>query len=231
MNWIHYISIAALGGILPALFWLWFWLHEDNLHPEPRRRVIICFLGGMLAVPLVFPFQKIIHDIFGNDSTATIVAWAALEEIFKFLIAYFFALKLKVNDEPVDALIYLITVAIGFAALENCFFLLSSLQGETLLSVFITGNLRFIGATLLHTTSSAIIGIVIGFTFYKHGFMKRTYVFLGLCGAILLHTLFNLSIIKAEGDTTVIAFYGVWFSVIALLLMFEKIKHISNPLT
>ena len=44
------LLIAIVGGILPALIWLFFWLMEDRCEPEPKRYIFLCFLGGMLAV-------------------------------------------------------------------------------------------------------------------------------------------------------------------------------------
>ena len=49
---------ALLGGILPALVWLAFWLREDYKHPEPRGLVFRTFIFGMIAVIIVLPFQK-----------------------------------------------------------------------------------------------------------------------------------------------------------------------------
>ena len=57
------IFYALLGGILPALIWLAFWLREDYKHPEPRGLILRTFLLGMGAVILVLPFQKAIAKI------------------------------------------------------------------------------------------------------------------------------------------------------------------------
>ena len=224
-----YIPLAFLGGVLPALFWLWFWLHEDNLHPEPRRRLMLCFLAGMVVVPLVFPFEKVILDYFGSTSNLTFFFWAVVEEVFKFGAAYFAALSLRDNDEPIDSIIYMITAALGFSALENTFFLISSLNGDTLGSALVTGNLRFIGATLLHTASSATVGIFMALQYYKPRLILRFSTIIGLALAVILHTLFNLSIINSNGRETIATFYVVWISIIVMILMFEKVKHIRKP--
>ena len=43
--------VAAASGTLPALFWLWFWLREDKIHPEPKKAIFKAFFFGALAVP------------------------------------------------------------------------------------------------------------------------------------------------------------------------------------
>jgi len=48
------VFFAFVGGLLPALLWLWFWLRED-LHPEPRRILLLTFTAGMvMAIVALF---------------------------------------------------------------------------------------------------------------------------------------------------------------------------------
>ena len=112
------IFLSLLGGVLPALLWLWFWRKEDKLHPEPRRKVALAFLGGILAVSIVLPIEKVIFSFFDNQiSNTTIYLWAGTEEIVKFIIIYLIAFKSREMDEPIDAVIYMITGALGFSAI------------------------------------------------------------------------------------------------------------------
>ena len=62
------------------------------------------------------------------------------------------------NKEPIDAMIYCIVVALGFAALENTFFIMDPLLNGEVTKGLLTGNMRFIGSTLVHIVSSASIG-------------------------------------------------------------------------
>src|SRR3989344_5601954 len=118
------IFYALLGGILPALIWLAFWLREDYKHPEPRGLILKTFLLGMGAVILVLPFQKAIDILLTGMAFATILLWVILEEVFKFGGAYIGGLKSIEDNEPVDPIIYMITAALGFVALENALFIL-----------------------------------------------------------------------------------------------------------
>ncbi|MEX0909868.1 MAG: PrsW family glutamic-type intramembrane protease [Candidatus Paceibacterota bacterium] len=219
------IIFAFLGGLLPALLWLWFWLKEDALHPEPRRYITLTFIAGILTVPLVLPFQIAVYNNF-TDPTLMIILWAGIEEVMKFVIAYIVALNQRFVDEPIDMVIYMITVALGFAAAENALFIFHPLtDGNTLVSI-ITGNLRFIGSTLLHVFASATIGVMLGFAFYK-GTLKRFYAtMIGIILATALHTLFNFFIIEDNGKYTFLVFATVWAAIIMLILMFERIKRI-----
>src|SRR3990167_2482798 len=109
MSSFNTIFLSLLGGVLPALLWLWFWLKEDKLHPEPKKRLALVFLAGMCAVLLVLPVEKFIFSITASISLITIVLWAAAEELLKYITAYISGLRQKEMDEPIDAVIYMIT--------------------------------------------------------------------------------------------------------------------------
>lgn len=228
MNGMLPILAAAAGGILPALAWLWFWLREDSAHPEPRKLIALAFLAGMLTVAVVIPIQKFVKPFF--VSTALIfTAWSAIEEIAKYLAARITVLRRREDDEPIDPVIYMVTVALGFAAVENALFLLSPLSGSTLLQTILSGNLRFVGATLLHVLSSAAIGAALGFSFYKPARAKRLYAFWGVVLAIILHSTFNFLILNTPEEHILRTFGLVWIGLAVLLAVLEYIKRI-HPL-
>lgn len=216
------LLIAFLGGLVPSLLWLIFWLLEDRCEPEPKWLIFLCFIGGMAMVPLVLPFERWATVLGGG--TYTVIAWAALEEIFKLAAAYVIALRNRALDEPIDAIIYMVTIALGFAALENALFLLGVLQQGGALQSVIVGNLRFIGATLLHTLSSATIGIALALAFFRSRRVRRMYLFCGVILAIVLHAIFNFFILSIGGGIAFFIFLLVWIGVIGVLLFFEGLK-------
>lgn len=222
------IFFSLTGGILPALLWLWFWLHEDRLHPEPRERIIKTFFAGMLAVFFAFFIEQKIQNSFSNNASLQYFLWACTEEILKWLAAYWIAFKSRDYDEPMDAVIYMITAALGFSALENSLFLISSLTQFNLLTFLATGNMRYIGATLLHVLSSGVLGLLIGFSFWKNKFVKTTYLVVGIIISTLLHTSFNLYIMENKGNGIFLIFSFVWLAIILLITSMEKLKRLKR---
>lgn len=219
---------AILGGIIPALIWLWFFLREDRLHPEPRLLIALTFVAGMASVFFVLPIEKF---FFGFLTGGTLIlVWAAAEELFKYFAAFMVVLWRPAVDEPIDPLVYMITSALGFSACENILFVLTPFISGNVGDALITGNLRFMGAALLHTLASAMIGGALAFSFYRKEKYKRMYVFTGFVLAVLLHTIFNFFIIGSSGGQVIAIFSFVWIGIIALFLIFEKVKLIQNPL-
>ncbi|MEK7133728.1 MAG: PrsW family glutamic-type intramembrane protease [Patescibacteria group bacterium] len=225
MSEIEPILAAAAGGILPALAWLWFWRREDSAHPEPRRLIALAFLAGMVAVAVVIPMEKYVAPFF-TSTTLVFTVWSAMEEIIKYAMARVTVLRRREDDEPIDPVIYMVTVALGFAAAENTLFLLSPLSGDTLIQTFLTGNLRFVGATLLHVLSSAAIGVFLGLSFYKTRRIRRVYVIVGVILASLLHSAFNFLILNTPEEHIFRTFGLVWLGLIILLAVLEYIKRI-----
>lgn len=220
------IFYAILSGLLPALLWLWFWLREDNLHPEPRERVMKTFIAGMCVVLFVLPVQVFFSNTVDHESGKYLM-WAFTEEAFKLIAAWIFAISTDVMDEPIDAVIYMITVALGFAAIENTLFILKPIFEGDIIRSIVTTNLRFIGATLLHVVSSASVGLCIAMAYYHSRETRRIALVTGLILATALHTAFNLFIIKTSTNDTLRIFSAVWVAVVILLFLFEKVKTIS----
>ena len=221
------IFFSLIGGILPALFWLYFWLKEDKLKPEPRSLIMFSFFGGTIAVLVALFAEKTVKGLVASNIILLAVYATIIEELLKFFGAYFTTLRKKEDDEPIDPIIYLISSALGFAALENALFLINPLAENNILTGIATGNLRFIGATLLHIVASASVGIFIGFSFYKNRLFKFFMIIIGLIVAITLHSFFNFFIMKGTNESIIGVFASLWIAVIFLILILERVKKVN----
>lgn len=220
------LAIAFIGGIIPSLLWLWFWIKEEEKEPEPAGLLAIVFFMGMVAVVCVLPIQKLIQ-VYVQNTQIRLVSWAAIEEIMKYLAVALILYKTNQIDEPIDWPIYLITAAVGFAALENTLFLIKPLSTNATTVSLLTGHLRFLGSTLLHTVSSGILGIAFGIALHLHGFKRYWHLVLGFIFAIALHSLFNFFIIRNSGSDFLKVFGFLWVVTIVVMLLFEKVRRMS----
>ena len=216
------IVIAFLIGLLPAIFWVWFWLREDKERPEPFLLIALAFISGMMVVPLALPLQRLAMNMYAGNNL--ILVWVMIEEILKYAAALLVVLWHKDVDEPIDLIIYMIVIALGFSALENALFVFNPLQTGDFVRTITTENLRFLGATLLHVLASGTVGVFLAFAYYKRTFVKLLFGTIGLCIAIVLHALFNFFIMNSSGGMILSVFLFVWMGVIILLLVFEKVK-------
>ena len=126
-------------------------------------------------------------------------------------------------DEPIDAMVYMIIAGLGFAAVEN---IASVAKGIIPFGGGPNGveiaSLRFVGATLLHSLASALVGYYWGLAMRdkaKLGWLIAE----GIGVATLLHAIFNSLIIK-YGPETFVATLLLVAAAFFVLNDFEKLK-------
>lgn len=232
-------SVIVIGlGVLPPILWLLFWLREDH-YPEPKREIVFVFFAGMVSVAAALLLENIflgINSVFkkifmygsGVFQLLNLLGFAFIEEVSKTGAAFFTAIKSKYFDEPEDGIVYLITAALGFAAMENVLFIVGSLKLGLSQSLVVSA-FRFINAVLLHVSSAAIIGAGFAFSFYHKTHRNKDIVF-AIALATLLHALYNYLIIKnietalGQFSATLLVVAGA----IVALLLFEKARRLHK---
>ena len=218
------ISVIILA-ILPGFAWLVFYLGEDP-QKEPKRLIALAFSTGFIAsivgIIIEWIFNKQITGLGIKEfSIISLIGLALIEETLKFFAAYFSINKDPKFTEPIDAMIYSIVAALGFATFENIGVIAFTQYQNNFFEIILqTSFLRFIGATLLHSLASGIVG----YYWAKGIILKKTkkFVFFGILIASILHATFNYLIIRYENIT-----YAIIFLIIVglfVLFDFEKIK-------
>lgn len=219
--------LAILAGAVPAVLWLFFWLREDESgQHEPATLIFLTFAAGMLSVIFVLPVEKFI-SAYSTQKPVLITLWAASEEFFKYLAFLVIMSKSQFLNKPVKYAIYLMTAGLGFAALENSLYLIHPVAvNETTVS-FLTGNLRFLGSTLLHSVTSGILGISIGLAFFQDKATKMFFGLVGISAAIALHSVFNFFIMEKNGENFLQVFGFLWVITIIIMLLYEKLRRMG----
>ncbi|OGY68363.1 MAG: hypothetical protein A3H63_00955 [Candidatus Harrisonbacteria bacterium RIFCSPLOWO2_02_FULL_45_10c] len=208
-------------GLIPSFAWLIFYLKEDP-HPEPKKLIFQTFLAGAFSTTIVLAAQTLFNNWaqprgIGAYTLISFLALSAIEEFFKFGAARIVIDKHPRDfDEPVDAMIYIIVAALGFAAVEN---VAAAFKSSNI--AFETTTLRFIGATLLHTLSSGLLGYYWARSIIHD---KKSLLFTGFALATVLHTAFNFLIIRFEPATVPTIFLII--AALFILYDFEKLKHL-----
>ncbi|MEX2053951.1 MAG: PrsW family glutamic-type intramembrane protease [Candidatus Colwellbacteria bacterium] len=210
-------ELSIIFGLIAPLFWLGFFLFEDRENPEPRFMILVIFLGGVLSAFLALSPEIYLSANFPQTGfpyeSKLLIPFAFIEELSKFIVVYLIIKYSKYFDEKVDAMIYMITAALGFAAIENIFSLFNILEFHEVIQ---TTVVRGIGATLLHAIASGL------FAFQ----WMRGRPLLGLFHATTLHFLFNYLILRIEGDAKI---YATLILVLAALFLFRDFEIIKKP--
>jgi protease PrsW len=220
------LALAFVGGLIPSLIWLWFWLKEEDKGSEPGELLAITFVMGMIAVVVVLAVEKFIKIHVGSPS-GRLILWATAEEIIKYLAVLVVLYRTSFITEPIEWPIYMITAALGFAALENGLFLVKPLSAGATVVGLLTGQLRFLGSTLLHTVASGILGIALGVSYQMTGLRRVWHVVVGLLAAIALHSVFNFFIMRNNGSDVLKVFAFLWATTVIVMLLYERVRRMS----
>ncbi|MBE3583120.1 MAG: PrsW family intramembrane metalloprotease [Limnochordaceae bacterium] len=173
---------AAILSLLPALAWLWYFTRQDR-HGEPVGRLLLTFAAGAIlvwpAVWLESPWRS-----WATDGSAwqrwggVLFVVAPLEENLKLVAAAATTWRRPELDEPVDAVIYLVAAALGFAAAENLLY-------ARAFGLAIT-PWRGLFSALAHATFSGVLGVQVGKGLFG-GRALAPSLLLGEAIAVLLH--------------------------------------------
>ena len=216
-------QFSIILGLLPAIVWLIFFLQEDRSKPEPKGMIISTFIVGGLITLVVLQLQIYFQEftnLWGlkEYNSLNVFFLAGIEEFLKFLAVYLWVSRRKSFDEPIDAMIYMVVAALGFATVENVVSVSRAVSGFELIT------LRFLGATLVHSLSSGLVGyywaraILFGQKIWP-------IIILGLLLATIIHTIFNSLILIFGPNWQITTFLG--FVAFFILADFEKLK--INP--
>lgn len=197
------IALAFILGVLPSLIWLLYYLKSD-IHPEPKSIILEVFILGMISGGAAMGLEYALNYLSSLDETILafvsafpiimVAGWAFIEEYAKYAVAKMRILHDAAFDEPTDAMIYLISAGLGFAAIENILFVFPEIfKGADQAIYFLL--LRFITATLLHALASGIIGFFFALAIIYH---QRAVLFLGFILGVGLHSVYNYSIMASD---------------------------------
>ncbi len=145
----------VLLGFLPGLLWLAYIWRKDDWEPEPRWLLLRVFLLGCAAALLIARLRPRIELILpaepglAADLMDAFVVTALSEELVKVAAFALGILWHRECDEPLDGIIYGGAAALGFASLENAYFLAASGGTAVLVARAFTANLAHVAFTAL----------------------------------------------------------------------------------
>ncbi|MBU3916792.1 PrsW family intramembrane metalloprotease, partial [bacterium] len=221
------LVLVVLVVVISACIWFWILRWFDRIEPEPLNFIIwVGVVGGLISTKFAglmntgfaemtgfmigseVPFQTLFHMLFVGLN----------EEILKFLATYLLIRNSKEYNEPLDAMIYAMTVALGFAAIENIDYVWRS--GLSLILV------RSLLSLPCHLAYAAVWGYGMAELKYREKTERyflniAPYVFL----AAVLHGVSNFFL---SMNSSVLAIVDVALTLFLILFIHQKLVYMSG---
>jgi RsiW-degrading membrane proteinase PrsW (M82 family) len=175
------ITLAITIGI-PLLIVAY--IVKSDKFPEPSGLIVKTFLMGVF---LCFPAGWLNGYLIWNQENPDNYSFLAglTEESLKFLALYLYIKPKGAFNEPMDAIVYGITISLGFAAWENLEYVYLYNEDISSLSVAI---IRAISAIPLHASCGIIMGYFFGLYIFKGA---KVYIYQALIIPICIHAFYN----------------------------------------
>ena len=154
-----YLLLLALAPAILLMMYIYF---RDKYEKEPVKLIL---KGILLGAVIIFPVGIIENYIigFGQDmGRISKAAWdgfvvaGATEEAFKFLAVFILIWRNRNFNEKFDGIVYAVSVSLGFAAIENLFYVFSNANSMQV------GLLRAFTAVPGHSFFGIVMGFYLG---------------------------------------------------------------------
>lgn len=202
------LGYLVVLGFAPALFWVWYFYMRDRCRSESPAWMLWLFVLGMAVIPPVALIEGAFSPLFPSTAFISVLVAPIVEELAKFSVVYLTVYKRRLINDPMDGILYSTTAALGFAALENFFYVFGAYQ-ELLVLPFGLSIVRALLSVPGHALISSMWGYTLGQAVVVPREAKRPIILQGLLIAMIFHSAFNL----------LVNFDQLGFAVMALVLV------------
>ncbi len=234
------LIVTIAGTIAPALIILYIFYKTDYVKPEPVSILArVFFIGAILTLVLAVLLSFIPQgdDFTKNDILRIIIdsfiIAGLIEETFKFILFKVLIYNNKHFDEVLDGIIYMATISLSFAAVENVGYGITAVTAGGFdygVSIII---MRAISAVPMHATMSGIMGYYIAREKMLH---ESGASYKGLFIAVIIHGSYNffafLSVILPEDSPLSILVLGSFavlgISIAVLVKLIKNARRIDS---
>lgn len=177
------LLITAIAPVFIVIIYIYV---KDKWEKESKRILFYNFLFGAVLSILISTILYVVHDSYFPEADKFSVidqfiraffVVALIEEFSKYAIVRYYAQPKKDFNEPFDGIIYAVMVSMGFAAVENIFYVFEGGLEVALL--------RAITAIPAHATFGIIMGYFMGIAKFSNHKVKWNLI--GLLLAIVFH--------------------------------------------
>lgn len=197
MDIYYLMALATLPGLLITAYIYW----RDRHESEPIRLLVICFIFGLLSTYPAIKMEEFgIYDLgitlgenVGVTFTFAFVVVAFSEELVKYIFLRYYIYPNKEFCEPMDGIVYAVTISMGFATLENVLYVV--VRPDDIQQAYQIAYSRMFTAIPAHAAFAMTMGYFVGLAKFKPA-RESFYLLCGLGGAITLHGLYDFFIFQ-----------------------------------
>lgn len=183
-----------VAGLLPALLVVVYFYRSDRF-PEPRNAIAGVAVMGVLSILAVIPIQLLLQGMgrlwsfpYGAELFRAFVLAGFVEEFVRFLLLLAVAQSAHF-DEPMDGPVYGVTLAMGFAAVENIAYVLDGGPAVAVVRAFTA------------VPAHAAVGLVMGYLVTLGRFLprwRREFYALALAIPVAVHGCYDACLMVSE---------------------------------
>lgn len=215
--------VGFVLAILPVPLLVALVLMLDRLEPEPWRALLFAFMWGAGVAVLgalvvnTAGYELLTKPVFGQRGelvTASVGAPLVEESLKGAVLFGFLWFRRTELDGLTDGIIYAAMVALGFAMMENVGYYVRAVHQHDLEAVFI---MRGLISPFGHPLFTSMTGLGVAYAALNRGAARVAAPVAGLCGAMLLHGVWNFS--TAFGIRGLVIAYGLDFCILVTLIV------------
>lgn len=216
--------ILIILSLAPVVFLLWYF---DRLDKNKEKRsflfkiflwgVFVTFIAGGVEVLLDMYLLDIFYYPIAKLIIVAFVFTALVEEALKYWVVKRKAYNHPAFNEYYDGIVYAVVASLGFAALENVFYVI---EGGYYVAV-----IRAVLAVPAHALFGAFMGYYIGLARFERDKEKgKKLLFKGLLLAVFFHGLYDVLLMSETG----FAIFVIPLVLAMYLNVREKIAHLRQ---
>ncbi len=185
-------------AVAPSIAIIILFYYRDRYEKEPWLLLWKCFGLGAVSMLLALTVEKIFlplvlsptrtPNLFGILLAAFIIVGLS-EEFSKYIVLRYYAWPKSDFNEPYDGVIYSVAISLGFATIENIFYVFS--LGARV------GILRAITAIPGHAFFGVIMGYFIGLAHFNRE-KRKALLISGFFGAVIAHGIYDFLILTGS---------------------------------
>jgi RsiW-degrading membrane proteinase PrsW (M82 family) len=217
-------------ALTPVLIIILFVYFQDKYSREPTLTLFVAFLLGILSVIPAALIENIYEwtiNLKASENILVTIIYAFIgvgltEEFCKFIFLRWYIYKNKNFTEPMDGVVYAVMVSMGFAALENLFYVF--IFSDDPIGTAIARSLTAVPA---HACFGVIMGLYFGYA--RFTFMKKRVRLLtkAVVFASIAHGIYNVFLFIGCPYCPILSLISLVIFIIISLRIISRFKRIS----